>query len=161
MSQVFHVVLPMEPQQKGRPSCGCRKAGHQVFPYAYTDTDARRWMKEAASRLSGERNRRGWRKLDGPIRVTIVFVRGRPSGRIRTNKDRGRFELCSLETWKAGGRFACHAKPDADNYAKAALDAISKAGLWHDDGQVASLTLMKFYAAKGEPPSVEIRLEPM
>lgn len=155
----FHVTLPLPPQQKGRPSCGCRKAGNRVWPYAYTEADAKRWMKHAASLLASARASSGWKTLDGPIRLTVVFVRKRPGSRIRKTKSRGRFELCPLDVWKAGARIPCHTLPDLDNYAKATLDAISKAGLWHDDGQVADLTLRKFYAARGESPSVEIRLE--
>lgn len=34
-------------------------------------------------------------------------------------------------------------KPDADNYAKAVLDACTQAGVWDDDCQVAHLTVRK------------------
>lgn len=34
-------------------------------------------------------------------------------------------------------------KPDVDNLAKAVLDALSHIGVWHDDSQVDSLTVMK------------------
>ena len=39
-----------------------------------------------------------------------------------------------------------------DNYAKAALDAISAAGIWGDDKQVRTLALEKRYAEPGETP---------
>lgn len=37
------------------------------------------------------------------------------------------------------------AKPDADNIAKAAADALTGVGLWHDDAQVTELVVSKLY----------------
>lgn len=50
-------------------------------------------------------------------------------------------------------------KPDLDNYAKAALDALNGVA-WCDDGQITSLHLQKHYAKPGEGPSIEIIVEP-
>ena len=42
---------------------------------------------------------------------------------------------------------------DVDNFAKAALDAVTRAGLiWHDDDQVIVLSIGKRYAEPGEQP---------
>lgn len=48
---------------------------------------------------------------------------------------------------------------DADNYAKAALDAITSAGIWVDDVQVVELTVRKRYAEPGETPHTRIEIE--
>ncbi len=45
---------------------------------------------------------------------------------------------------------------DADNVAKACLDALTRAGAWEDDGQVVSLFVEKIRAAQGEAPRVII-----
>jgi hypothetical protein len=37
-------------------------------------------------------------------------------------------------------------KPDADNLAKAVLDALTTLGIWHDDAQVCQLDTLKIYA---------------
>jgi Holliday junction resolvase RusA-like endonuclease len=50
----------------------------------------------------------------------------------------------------------CDTRPDLDNLSKMILDAIGKAGVWRDDGQVASLTLQKFWSAE---PGVYIQIE--
>lgn len=164
MGDVFHVVLPMAPQQKGRPMgrVAYNRAG-KAFVQMYTQAEARHWMTEAAMRLAGERVRGGFKKLGGPLRVTIVFVRARCGSRPVPSSQQAKdgHVLCSPERWKTGGRIPCGKLPDLDNYAKAALDAASKAGLWYDDGQVAELNMREFYAAKGERPSVEIRIEPL
>jgi len=49
-------------------------------------------------------------------------------------------------------------KPDADNVAKSACDALQHAGVIGDDKQIALLTIGKHYAMIGELPHVEIRL---
>lgn len=48
-------------------------------------------------------------------------------------------------------------KPDADNLAKAVLDALNGV-VWPDDSQVCRLTVEKVYAAGGEQPHVEVRI---
>lgn len=40
-------------------------------------------------------------------------------------------------------------KPDVDNYAKAVLDAMTKAGVWKDDSQVAFLAIKKQWGDVG------------
>lgn len=48
---------------------------------------------------------------------------------------------------------------DVDNYAKAALDAVNDAKLWHDDKQVVSLAVSKRYAGDGEAPRTIINIK--
>ena len=48
-------------------------------------------------------------------------------------------------------------KPDADNLAKSTLDALN-GRLFRDDGQVVSLSIDKWHAAKDEQPHVDVRV---
>ena len=48
------------------------------------------------------------------------------------------------------------AKPDADNVAKAVMDAATRAGIWHDDAQATDVRVMKRIAEKGEQPGLFI-----
>jgi len=51
-----------------------------------------------------------------------------------------------------------HAKrPDADNIAKSVKDGLNGV-LYHDDGQIAELTIKKRIAAQGEPPRLEVEI---
>jgi Holliday junction resolvase RusA-like endonuclease len=77
--------------------------------------------------------------LDGPLYVFMRATYSCPKSEWRKTKPRG-------VRW--------HTKRgDADNIAKAVLDACTGL-LWHDDAQVASLSVEKLIAAQGEPPGI-------
>lgn len=75
--------------------------------------------------------------LDGPLEVLLEVVCTKP----KTSK-------------------LPHPRQDIDNFAKSVLDALTKAGAWIDDAQVARLTVEKRFAESGEQArvGVEIRL---
>lgn len=50
-------------------------------------------------------------------------------------------------------------KPDADNLAKAVMDALTDAGLWEDDDQIVSLLARKHYADANNPEGVRVTLD--
>lgn len=51
-------------------------------------------------------------------------------------------------------------RPDADNVAKAVLDAMTAAGWWKDDGAVAELIILKIYE-NVEGPGVFVVVQPL
>ncbi len=51
-------------------------------------------------------------------------------------------------------------KPDIDKLTRAIFDALTSAGVWHDDAQVVSTSQMKRYAGIGEPPGCFITVFP-
>lgn len=67
--------------------------------------------------------------LQGPLWVSLAFWLPRPKRLMGKN----------YPEWHSS-------RPDADNLAKAVLDAIQDCGWWNDDGQVAELSVRKFYA---------------
>jgi crossover junction endodeoxyribonuclease RusA len=81
-----------------------------------------------------------------PVTVHLTFVMRRVSGMPKTSRGRAT---------------PPHTKqPDLDKLARAVLDAITSAGVWHDDGQVNKFgTLEKRYAEIGETPGVYIHLQ--
>ena len=79
--------------------------------------------------------------LEGPLSVQIIAVFPRPASKRWKNKPMLRFPKLS--------------KPDADNIAKANLDALNGL-LFVDDAQVARLLVEKWLASGDEQPHVEI-----
>lgn len=82
--------------------------------------------------------------LAGALLVRFVFVMPRPS---------------SMRWSKRPMPRAWHTKkPDAENIAKAALDALTGL-LWIDDAQVVQLAITKVIASGNEQPSVSVEVE--
>jgi Holliday junction resolvase RusA-like endonuclease len=50
-------------------------------------------------------------------------------------------------------------KPDLDNLLKSTMDALSNAGVWHDDAQVAAVVMSKRYESANQAIGAIIRLE--
>jgi Holliday junction resolvase RusA-like endonuclease len=83
------------------------------------------------------------RPCSGPIRMSVVYVLERPQ---------------ALSGQKhPQGRIAHTKRPDCDNLQKGVQDALK--GFWEDDAQICDLHIVKFYAAKGESPKIEISIE--
>lgn len=77
----------------------------------------------------------GWSTEDR-YRVVIVCWHARPA-RMKRKADRGT------------GPIPYRGKPDADNIAKLALDAATRAGVWRDDTQVSQLVVVRWWLPLG------------
>lgn len=75
---------------------------------------------------------------DSPVSVELEFVCKRPKK--------------PSKPWPRG---------DYDNYEKAALDALTSAGLWDDDDQVIEASAKKRFAEAGEAPHTRVRVRPL
>lgn len=125
-------TIPGEPVGKGRPRF-VRATGR-----TYTPSATRAWEITAVAIM------RQPSPLDGPLRVEVTAIKRRPKRLERKADPEGLL-------WRT-------TKPDADNVAKAVLDAATKANIWHDDAQVAELCVRSLYAAKGGAGRVEVRV---
>lgn len=133
----FRWCIPGEPIGQGRPRA-CVIGGRARM---YTPKKSDSWCGRAVEILACH-----W---DGgpssaPVMVTIDAVFSRPK-RLLRRKDPDERIL-----------HAC--KPDADNVAKACLDALSKSGVIRDDALVCALLVRKWYAARDEGPQVVISM---
>lgn len=112
------------------------KAGH-----AFTPTKTRKW--EAMAAVLAQQEMRGKRPISGPVEVFVLCVFPIPA---------------SWPRWKRTkalvGGIGHTTRPDADNVAKAATDALSGI-VYRDDSQITDLIVRKCY---GEIPSVTIRV---
>jgi len=91
-----------------------------------------------------------------PLSVTLTFFLPRPKSHFRT----------SGQLKPAAPRFMHDSKPDADNLAKAVLDALTGIRAWLDDDQVCELVVRKYWesernGAQDDPPGCVIRITEM
>jgi Holliday junction resolvase RusA-like endonuclease len=86
-------------------------------------------------------------RADLPLEVYVLAIFACPTTDHRKQEPRGR-------------RWHTKAAGDADNLAKAALDA-GNGVLWLDDRQVSRLVVEKLIAAQGEAPRVELVVQPL
>jgi Holliday junction resolvase RusA-like endonuclease len=95
-----------------------------------------------------------WRPWSGPLALEITAVFPRNSELLKVFKRTRAYKHPTH-------RLPFVQKPDADNIAKSACDALQKSGVIVDDKDIASLTIFKQYAAIGEQPHVLLRLSPL
>lgn len=118
-----------DPKAQPRPRLG--KHG------AYNPPTAKAWKAGVvySATMAGLRDLR----LTGPIAVTMDFHMPRPQAHLLRGSIRA-----NAPTWHI-------IKPDSDNLAKAALDALTDMGVWVDDSQVCDLHITKRYATDLAP----------
>ena len=123
---------------KGQP----RPRSRGKAPGVYDPGTADAWR--ACVKLAG-REQRPEQPLDGPLEVAIWLHFPRPK-RLMRKKD-------------PAGTVVHTSKPDADNVAKAVLDALQEDGWFRDDCQVWSLVVKKHYHDKAGRPGALIEIE--
>ena len=118
----------------------------------------RKAVEEAARQAMFEINQDGEQEeevenlLWGPLALTVVFLLRRPADHFR----RGRFS----HLLKPGAPVRPDKRPDTSKLVRGTEDALTKAGIWTDDGQVADLCAAKVYCAPGQEPGARIEIEP-
>ena len=142
---------------KGQPRAKATRRGAFVRMYTPDTADA---MKDGIRRLAVRAMADlKWLHCAGPVEVVITAHFERPASHFR--------RVRGTDVLKQGQPIYHTQKPDADNVAKAVMDALgphgSWPGVWADDKQVAALTVGKCYASPGNGPSVDVsvtRLHP-
>lgn len=117
-------------QPRHRASC----RGGFAKLYLPKDHGIHAW-KEAISSIAIDHIASGG-PFEGPVKVDLLFA-----FKARTRRECAQYRVC---------------KPDIDNLAKAALDALTDSGAWNDDSQVVQMHAAKMYAAA---PFMQVRIE--
>jgi crossover junction endodeoxyribonuclease RusA len=136
---VFTVYGEAQPQGSARAFL---PKGHTRPIVTSDNADLKSWRQlvaEAANRALGELPEAQRGMCPDGVRLSIAFYLPRPKS------------LPKKQT-------AHTKKPDIDKLVRACCDALSKI-LFHDDSQVCELVTAKHYAAEGDPPHVNIRVE--
>ena len=130
------VEVPGEPVAQGRPRLAVLH-GHAM---AYDPRKSRLW--KGVAQMFMRDAMAGRAPMEGALEVEISATWS-----------------CPVSATKRDGavRRLRAKKPDAENVAKAVLDA-GNGVLWGDDAQVARLVVTKWTAARGERPGVAVRV---
>lgn len=125
-----------EPKGQPRQRHFAIKIGGKYTARAYTPGTAEAWKSAiaCAAKETGiaDLNHRG------PVHVVMIFEFARPKSHYGSGKN--------ANTVKAGAPRRHLGKPDLDNVAKAAMDALTQVGVWHDDSQVERVFMEKIWA---------------
>lgn len=152
---MLSVAIPGKPVGAGRPRVVRTRSGAS---HTYMPDSSTAW--EAAAVYVLRREWGGREPLRGAVVVELEAVFARPKG--LTPREQGgtmtkatRAELDAA--WgDHAGRGPCGSKPDVDNVAKLAMDALVKAGVVVDDASVVDLRARKAWAALGEAPHLRV-----
>lgn len=90
-----------------------------------------------------------WEPFTGPVTVHTTYFFTRPKAHYRTGKNAHVLKPSAPE-WVAK-------KPDIEKVVRATHDALTTAGVWRDDSQVARLDVTKKYAAAFSGAEITIR----
>jgi Holliday junction resolvase RusA-like endonuclease len=134
-------LIPGVPVAQGRPRAFRTKAG---AIRTFDPAKSRNWKAMAHEHMRAAMDQAGMAApFAGAVlcRVFAVFT-------------------CPKSDWRKRARIRrCHAKrPDAENVAKAVLDAATGV-IWLDDAQVAELSVSKVIGAQGEAPYVQVTVQ--
>lgn len=128
----YRLDLDTQPVPKPRPRVVRGKGGSV---HAFTPRKAER----AEDQIRQAWIDRAYPLLEGPLVVEVTVVLDRPKSHYGTGKNAG--------TLKAGAPQLVITRPDLDNYAKTALDALNGTA-WTDDAHIVELALEKRYGAR-------------
>lgn len=88
-----------------------------------------------------------WPKLEGPLEVTMTFILPRPKGHYGTGRN-----AAMLRPSAPGYPVK---PPDVGKLARSTEDALTCAGIYHDDAQIVISSLTKVYERRGWPMETE------
>lgn len=136
-----------EPKGQPRPRAFARKMGNGKFVARVFEAGTAEAWKGAIAAVA-ERNK-PTTPFEGPVSLRLRFFLKRPNGHyVSSNPARG---------IKPNAPAMHTGKPDADNLAKAVMDALTQCGwFWRDDAQVALLFVAKNYGNVGTGALIDI-----
>jgi len=144
MNATIRIVIDGIPVAKARARVRVVNSAKGSFASAYTPSSTRKY--EDVLRLAAGSSMAGRTPLAGPVKVRVVALLGIPKSLSKAK----RADAIEGIIWPV-------TKPDVDNYAKSALDALNTI-VWNDDSQVVDLTISKFY---DEKPRLIIEVTPL
>jgi len=138
-------TIPAVPVPEPRKRVRIRKTRDgKSFSQLYTPSSDPVNAFKATARISASMALKRIAPLEGPLKLSMVFVMPRTQNQIWKTKPMPRI-------WHSK-------KPDFDNLEKSVCDAL-KGLVWIDDSQICSVSTVKVIAAGNEQPHVEFHCE--
>lgn len=137
-----------EPKPQPRPRAFARKTAFGTIARVYDAGTAESWKSQVAE---AARPFIPLAPLEGPLAVELELWLPRPLGHFTAGKKERGLKRGAPEFHVSSG--------DADNFAKAVLDALTVLRFWHDDAQVARLIVTKAYEDPATGPGALVRIE--
>lgn len=141
---IFDTRAVGEPKGQPRPRAFSRGGKAAVFDPA-TAEGWKACVAKACEPLVG-------RGIDSALMLSLTFHMPRPKKHFGKHPKK----LGQLLAAFVGTLFT--RKPDADNLAKAVMDAMTAIGVWRDDDQVTDLIVRKRFTAPGSPSGCRIQI---
>lgn len=132
-----------EPKGQPRPRAFARKMGASWVARVFDAGTAEEWKSQIA--MEWRRSAPPMPKLPGPLGLTLIFSMPRPKGHYGAKGLKW-----NAPTWHTS-------TPDADNLAKAVMDALTQLNIWGDDSQIVILTVGKKYCDDLSGCRIEIK----
>lgn len=153
----FTLHVPGVPYPEGSKTAGVTKEGKPFLRDA-NDKKLRPWRKlivTLAKRRITLSHGGSWSPLDCAVDVIADFYMARPANHYGTGRNSLVLKASAPEYPVAGGT------KDVDKLARAALDALTTAGVFIDDVRVAHLDTWKRYADRQHPEGLELTVAPL
>ena len=130
------------PKGQPRPRSFAKRIGRKFTARVYDPATAEGWKSDIAI---AAKSHLPAAPFEGPVSLEITFFLPRPK------------RLCRKKDCQIAIPATC--RPDVDNLAKAAMDALTTVGMWADDAQVHHLTVRKYYHGIKDKPGAFITIE--
>lgn len=138
MNDNIEIVINVCGIPKGQPRPKAFSRGGHARVYDPGTAEGWKGLVALAARPAKDDPASGPMPMLGPLKVTMAFRMPRPAAHFGR---RG-----GAPYLKDGAPLWHTSTPDADNLAKAVMDALTQLGFWRDDAQVAVLKVSKVYS---------------
>lgn len=139
-----HLTIHGTPAPQGSKKGFVNPRTHRVVVVEQQNTRVKSWREDVKQAAIAKISEWDFGPFPaGPLEVTIVFRLARPKAHYGTR--------AGQPYLKPTAPVHVDRMPDLDKLERATLDALTSAGVWGDDGQVARLSTEKVYADPGLP----------